>query len=147
MTALAQDVITARTRDTGTSAARACRRQGLVPGIVYGKGIDSIPIALTAAEVRKLLAKGMSHIHRLKIENADFDHTVMVQAVDRNPISDEVIHIDFHRISMQDKVRIEVPIILIGEEEIASRGLVLQRQLRELTVECLPADIPSGGYL
>lgn len=53
MTALAQDVITARTRDTGTSAARACRRQGLVPGIVYGKGIDSIPIALTAAEVRK----------------------------------------------------------------------------------------------
>lgn len=144
MTALAQDVITARTRDTGTSAARACRRQGLVPGIVYGKGIDSIPIALTAAEVRKLLAKGMSHIHRLKIENADFDHTVMVQAVDSNPISDEVIHIDFHRISMQDKVRIEVPIILIGEEEIASRGLVLQRQLRELTVECLPADIPSG---
>ncbi|MGI6621005.1 MAG: 50S ribosomal protein L25 [Bacillota bacterium] len=143
MTVLAQDVITAKTRDTGTSAAKACRRQGLVPGIVYGKGIEPVPVALSSSEVRRLLSKGMSHIHRLKIEDAGFDDRVMVQSVDRNPLTGEIIHIDLHRISMEEKVRLEVPIALTGEEEIASRGLILQRQAREVTVECLPADIPS----
>lgn len=143
MTVLDQEVIVAKTRDTGTSAARACRRQGLVPGIVYGKRIDSIPITLGSAELRKLLAKGMSHIHRLKIEGANFEDRIMVQAIDRNPLTGEIIHIDLHRISMEDKVRLEVPIVLIGEEQLASTGLILQRQLREAAIESLPTDIPS----
>jgi large subunit ribosomal protein L25 len=143
VTVLEQDVITAKTRETGTSAARACRRVGLVPGIVYGKGIDSVPVALSSSETRKLLAKGMSHIHRLKIEGTDFNDRIMVQSVERNPLTGEIIHIDLHRISMEDKVRLEVPIVLTGEEKIASVGLILQRQLREATVECLPNDIPS----
>ncbi|HHX11076.1 MAG TPA: 50S ribosomal protein L25 [Firmicutes bacterium] len=143
MTVLDQEVIVAKTRDTGTSAARACRRQGLVPGIVYGKGIDSIPITLGSAELRELLAKGMSHIHRLKIEGANFEDRIMVQAIDRNPLTGEIIHIDLHRISMEDKVRLEVPIVLIGEEQLASTGLILQRQLREAAIESLPTDIPS----
>ena len=131
MTVLEQDVITAKTRETGTSAARACRRVGLVPGIVYGKGIDSVPVALSSSETRKLLAKGMSHIHRLKIEGTDFNDRIMVQSVERNPLTGEIIHIDLHRISMEDKVRLEVPIVLTGEEKIASVGLILQRQLRK----------------
>lgn len=143
MTVLDQEVIVAKTRDTGTSAARACRRQGLVPGIVYGKGVDSIPITLGFAELRELLAKGMSHIHRLKIEGANFEDRIMVQAIDRNPLTGEIIHIDLHRISMEDKVRLEVPIVLIGEEQLASTGLILQRQLREAAIESLPTDIPS----
>jgi len=138
-----QEVITARTRNTGTSAARACRRLGLVPAIVYGKGIDSVPISLESAELRKLVAKGMGHIHRIKVEDTGLNDNIMVQSIDRNPITGEIIHMDLHKISMEEKIRLEIPIMLFGEEEVAARGLILQRQLREVSVECLPADIPS----
>lgn len=138
-----QEVITARTRNTGTSAARACRRLGLVPAIVYGKGIDSVPISLESAELRKLVAKGMGHIHRIKVEDTGLNDNIMVQSIDRNPITGEIIHMDLHKISMEEKIRLEIPIVLFGEEAVAARGLILQRQLREVSVECLPADIPS----
>lgn len=136
-------MIIAKTRDTGTGAARACRRRGLVPCIVYGKGIDSLPISLEASELRKLVAKGMGHIYKLKVQDADFDDNIMLQAVDRNPLTGEIIHLDLHRISLEDEIRLEVPVMVLGEEEITGDELVLQRQIREVTVECLPKDIPS----
>lgn len=140
---LEQEVIIARTRSTGTGAARALRRQGLIPGVVYGKDIDSLPISLAAAELRKITAKGMGHIHRLKVEDTGLDDNIMIQAVDRNPLTGDIIHMDLHRISLEDKIRLEVPIVLVGEEEITGRGLILQRQLREVSIECLPVNIPS----
>ncbi len=140
---LEQEAIIARTRGTGTGAARALRRHGLIPGVVYGKGIDSLPIALGVAELRKIMAKGMGHIHRLKVEDTGLDDNIMVQAVDRNPLTGDIIHMDLHRISLEDKIRLEVPIVLVGEDEITGRGLILQRQLREVSIECLPANIPS----
>ncbi len=138
-----QQLITAETRDTGTSAARALRRQGLVPAIVYGKGIDSVPVSLKSGELRKLLAKGVGHIYKLVVKDAGLNDNIMIQSIDTNPITGEIIHMDLHRISMEELIRLEIPIVLVGEEAITLKELILQRQLREVTVECLPANIPS----
>ncbi len=143
VTLLGQEAILAKTRNTGKSAVKDYRRQGLIPAIVYGKDIDSTPISLEPTEVKKILVKGMGHLHRLKVEGAGLDDAVMVQSIDRNPVTGQIVHMDFHKISLTETLKIEIPIVLLGEKQITNQGLILERQLREITVECLPKDIPD----
>ncbi len=140
---LEQEVILAKTRGTGTGASKACRREGLVPAIVYGKGMDSVPIVLGSGEIRKIMGRSLGHIHRIKIEEVGLDDNVMVQAIDRNPVTGDIIHMDLHRISLTEKVKVEIPLVFVGEEELTKQGLILQRQLRDVSIECLPGDIPA----
>lgn len=143
MTILEQEVILARTRDVGTGAAKALRRDGQVPAVLYGKEVDSVPIAINSKEMKKIMSKSLGHIHKIMVEDLGLEGNVMVQAIDRNPITGEVIHVDLHRISLTDKVKVEVPVVIVGEDELTKEGLVLQRQLRDISVECLPGDIPT----
>ncbi|HOB30926.1 MAG TPA: 50S ribosomal protein L25 [Bacillota bacterium] len=143
MRILDQEVILARTREVGTGAAKALRRNGQVPAILYGKDIDSVPIALDSKEMRKILSQSMGHVHKIKVEGLGLEGSVMVQAIDRDPITGNIIHIDLHKISMTDVVKVEVPVIVVGEEKLAEQGLVLERLVREISVECLPGDIPN----
>ncbi len=138
-----QEVILARTRDVGTGAAKALRRDGQVPAVLYGKEVDSVPIAINSKEMKKIMSKSLGHIHKIMVEDLGLEGNVMVQAIDRNPITGEVIHVDLHRISLTDKVKVEVPVVIVGEDELTKEGLVLQRQLRDISVECLPGDIPT----
>jgi len=140
---LEQEVILARTRDVGTGAAKALRRDGQVPAVLYGKEVDSVPIAINSKEMKKIMSKSLGHIHKIMVEDLGLEGNVMVQAIDRNPITGEVIHVDLHRISLTDKVKVEVPVVIVGEDELTKEGLVLQRQLRDISVECLPGDIPT----
>jgi large subunit ribosomal protein L25 len=143
VTILEQEVILARTRDVGTGAAKALRRDGQVPAVLYGKEVDSVPIAINSKEMKKIMSKSLGHIHKIMVEDLGLEGNVMVQAIDRNPITGEVIHVDLHRISLTDKVKVEVPVVIVGEDELTKEGLVLQRQLRDISVECLPGDIPT----
>ncbi len=143
MTNLEQEVVLARTREVGTGAAKALRRAGQIPAVLYGKGIDSVPIAIDSKQMRKIMSQSLGHIHKIMVEDVGLEGNVMVQAIDRDPITGEVIHIDLHRISLTDKVKVEVPVTVVGEEELTKQGLVLQRQLRDISVECLPGDIPN----
>ncbi len=142
---LEQEVILAKTRGTGTGASKACRREGLVPAIVYGKGMDSVPIVLGPGAIRKIMGRSLGHIHRINVEDVGLDDNVMVQAIDRNPVTGDIIHMDLHKISLTEKVKVEIPLVFVGEEELTKQGLILQRQLRDVSVECLPGDIP-GEY-
>ncbi|QUL97804.1 MAG: 50S ribosomal protein L25 [Candidatus Fermentithermobacillus carboniphilus] len=147
MTDLDQDVIFVKPRATGKGAARACRREGLVPAIVYGKNTEPVPVALDSKAVRQLFARTQGHIHHIVMEDPKFEADVMVQDVARDPITGSLLHLDLHKISLTEKVRAEVPITIVGETELEKKGLILQRQLREITVECLPAEIPDSVVL
>jgi large subunit ribosomal protein L25 len=141
---LADDVVLLRKRDTGTGAARALRRTGKLPAVVYGKGIEPLAVFLDARESRKILSKPRGYIHRFEVEDSDLKGNVMVQDVEYDAIKGYPVHMDLHRISMTDEVKVEVSIVLNGEEALSKRGLLLQRQLREVSVECLPTDIPES---
>jgi large subunit ribosomal protein L25 len=131
-------------RKAGRTAARRCRREGLVPGIIYGKTIEPMAIALDAKAFRRLTGGSGSHVHRVSIEASGFEGDVMVQEVTYEPLTGKPLHIDLHRISMTEKVKAEVPVLVSGEEALEKRGLILQRQLRQITVESLPGDIPAS---
>ncbi|HHW25984.1 MAG TPA: 50S ribosomal protein L25 [Firmicutes bacterium] len=135
--------VRATRRGTGKAAAKACRRAGLVPAVVYGKSIEPMAISLDQEGVKELLRHSRAHVHNLVVEEPPFEGSVMVQDVRYDPMTGKVLHIDLHKISMTDKVKTEVAVEVKGEESLEKRGFLLQRQAREVTVECLPNDIPA----
>ena len=136
--------IVLKPRGTGKGAARQARRDNLTPAIIYGRAISPVAVSLDAAVVKKITSGMGIHIHHVKIEGSDFEGDVMVQDASYDPITGKPLHLDLHRISLTEKVRTEIPISIVGEAQLEKSGLILQRQLRQIAVECLPTDIPNN---
>lgn len=130
----------------GKGGARSMRREGRVPGILYGHGEESIPLSVDARELQRL-------VHSVSIENTIVDLSlkgtrqpfkVLIREIQRHPTREEYIHVDFFHIAMDEKISVEVPIVLKGEPTgVRNKGGILDHQLRELEVYCLPAEIPE----
>lgn len=125
--------------ETGTGSARRLREQGLVPGVVYGRGQEPINLKLDATELADVT--GGNAIIDLQVDGEE--KTVMVKDVQRDVITDEYLHVDFHQIALDEPIVVEVPISLKGVAEGVKEGGVLQKTLRKVEVECLPTEIPS----
>ncbi|MBE3520127.1 MAG: 50S ribosomal protein L25 [Firmicutes bacterium] len=136
--------ITAVPRQTGKRVANKLRKQGFVPAVIYGKTLEPIHVALTKAAAAQVLGPKAGHVHRIVVKEKGFDGTVVLKEVQKDPISRQILHLDFHHVSMGERVRVEVPIVLAGEDEVEKRGFVVQRQMREIEVECLPEAIPDA---
>ncbi|MCF8000416.1 MAG: 50S ribosomal protein L25/general stress protein Ctc [Halanaerobiales bacterium] len=125
--------------ETGKGAARRIRRNGLIPGVIYGGNRE--PQALT---VDPLDLKGKIHsnaIIDLKIDGEE--ETVMIKDFQKDVIKEEIIHVDFQKISMDETIHITVPIRLVGDAPGVREGGVLQQLMREVDIEVLPSDIPD----
>lgn len=132
--------------EIGTWAAKRLRKRGLVPGVIYGKGIDAQPVQVEARSLAEFLRGGHGGVLvDLRIEGGDGEQTetVMVREVQRNPITGQLLNIDFHRISLEEEVTTVVPITLVGEPEALKHGGILEQVLREVQVSCLPTVIPD----
>lgn len=127
----------------GSSVSRRLRRSGKFPGIVYG--IGKTPCNVQVDQKSFVSALG-GHINEhvildLEIPGQDV-RKVLLQEVQHHPITDQVLHADFHEISMTEKLRIEIPVHLVGDPVgVTQNGGVLEHLVREITVECLPTDI------
>jgi large subunit ribosomal protein L25 len=144
-TALETNVLEAQTREPGTkNHARRVRRDGKIPAVVYGAGKDSVPVTVDPRVVTRILNSETGH-------NTIFDlalngETAKAMIVDwqYEPIKGRLLHIDLKRIALDKVLRVSVPIELIGEAAgVKQEGGILEQMLREVEIECLPADIPS----
>ena len=133
----------------GKGPARAIRRQGRVPAIVYGDGDDPVMVSVNPLELWKGLRdpRFFSTVMSLSVENRD--HTVLPRAVQFDRVSDQPIHVDFMRVSDASKVKVRVPVVF--ENEPASpgmkRGAVLNVVRKTVEISCLAKDIPSAFAL
>lgn len=139
--------IEALPRGKGTKAKRL-REEGYIPAVVYGRGTDTTLIFLDRLFLRKVLntSAGANVLFDLQIkgENGSSQETVMIKELHRHPIQkDMILHADLIRISLSEKLEVAVPLNFIGEPEGVRDGGVLQIQLREIKVKCLPGDIPQ----
>lgn len=141
---MAQEVVVLKPRGTGKGAARACRKNNLVPAIIYGKSIEPVAVALDAPAVKKVLGRIGIRIHHVTVENSDFEGDVMVQDAVYDPISRKPLHFDLHKISLTEKVRTEIPVVVTGGDILEKNGFILQRQLRHISIECMPTEIPNN---
>ncbi len=128
----------------GSRGARRLRRQGNVPGVVYGGGEDPISFQVPAGELRQALAHGGAVID-LAVAGAPAT-PVVVKELDRHPVSGDTMHVDLLRVRLDVKIEATVLLELTGAEDApgVKEGGVLEHVTRELTIEALPNDIPDS---
>jgi len=120
------------------------RGQGITPANIYGHGIPSQAVqVLTPDLARTIRAVGRNTMLQLHVEGEKKRRPVFVRTVQRDPITDELLHIDFYQVSLKEKIRIEVPLVIVGEAPAVSihHGILLQ-SVNIVTMEGLPGDLP-----
>lgn len=125
------------------SGVKQLRSSGKVPGVVYGKKIGTVSIMVDAKELLALLRSNSHAIVEMDLPGAGLQ-PVMIHDVQRDQLSRDLLHIDFHQINMDEPVRTSVPLEFEGEPKGEKEGGMLQIQLHEVEVRCLPAHIPAS---
>ena len=129
----------------GSGASKRIRRSGLVPAIVYGGSGETVTFTIDPKEIFRLLKSeaGRNTILNLKIDGGGADD-VILKKWQVDPVTESILHADFQRIAMDQKLKVTVPISIRGEAVgIKTEGGLLDVVVREIEVECLPADIPD----
>ncbi|MFW5735972.1 MAG: 50S ribosomal protein L25/general stress protein Ctc [Halanaerobium sp.] len=128
--------------ETGKGAARKIRRNGLIPGVVYGRGNEPRSIKIDPLDIEKLLQSNA--IFDLTFVGEDGEEsTVIIKDYQKDVIKQDLLHVDFQFISMDEKITVSVPMHLEGEAVGVRDGGVLQQLLREIEIDTLPAEIPE----
>jgi len=139
--------ITATKRGPQTKGERKQRvRQGFIPGSVYGKDFEPISLEVSTRAIAGILTAetGLNTIIDLTITGDDKAHSVMVDRLERNPITRSFVAVGFHQVKKGDKVTAQIPIQLVGQPaDVASGVLILEQTMEQITVHAQPADLPA----
>lgn len=135
-------------KKTGKEIAKKLRRQGLIPAILYGPQTDPLPLTVKVNELKRILQRhrGESLIFNLTVvDNGNTSQRLaLIKELQYHPVTDEVIHADFYEIRMDRPVEVDVPIKVVGKAKGVEKGGILEVLMREITVSCLPANIPDS---
>ena len=136
-----------RRHGSGKENARKVLSRGKVPGVTYGKGLESRSIEFDRRDLEKFLgvARRGAVIVRLNVQDGDEakESYAVVKEIQTNPRTDRVIHVDFYEVAFGKKFRIEVPIRVKGKAAGIEQGGVVEQVTRSLEVECLPRNVPE----
>jgi large subunit ribosomal protein L25 len=137
--------LNASNREVLGKKVRRLRRQGITPVHLFGHGIESTALQCDATKLKQVLAKaGQTRLISLKLDNEKRPRTVVVRTVQTEPLTGGSLHVDFFQVEAAEKVKVEIPVVLVGEAPaLGSKENILVRELSTLTVECLPAHIPT----
>jgi len=128
----------------GKNDARRLRRTGLIPGVLYGAGQDSQPVSVDPKQMSRILHSETGHNSIFDLSLDGQSAKVMIVDWQYEPIKGALLHVDLKRIAMDKVLQVSVPIVLKGEAPgVKQQGGILEQILREVEIECLPADIPS----
>jgi len=128
--------------ETGKGAARRIRKDGQIPGVVYGRGNEPRSIKLDPLDIEKLLYSNA--VIDLSFDGEDGEaSTVIIKDFQRDVIKKNLLHVDFQFISMDEKITVSVTLSLEGTAAGVHEGGVLQQLLRNIEIDALPAEIPS----
>jgi len=142
--AMADDLILAANRRDMSQTARALRRAGKLPAVVYGRAIPTTSLQLEADEAAGTVAEaGYNRLIALDISGDDHPQTVLVRDVQRDPVTRSIVHLDFYAVVADQKVSTEIPIVQTGIAPVVELGGTVVQTLETLEVECLPADMPT----
>jgi large subunit ribosomal protein L25 len=145
-TATEVNILEAQQREPGNkNAARRVRVAGKIPAVVYGAGKDTSAIAVDPRQVMRILKSDSGHNTIFDLALGDNRVKAMIVDWQFEPIKGTLLHVDLQRIAMDKKLTVTVPIVLKGEAlGVKTEGGILEQLLREVEIECLPADIPKS---
>ncbi len=131
----------AKKRNLFGRKVKKLRRQGLVPAVVYGHNFDSLAIQFPVKELKIVRQAGETSVIYLEVDNKQIP--VMIKQVQYHPVTGSVLHVDFYKVNLKEKVTAEVPIELVGEAPIAKEGYNVVQVLQEVSVSALPTEVPK----
>ena len=139
-------VVEAQPREAKTkNVARRVRKAGRVPAVVYGAKKDPVAVSVDPKQISRVLHSASGHNTIFDLQLSGSNEKAMIVDWQYEPIKGALLHIDLKRIAMDQRLHVRVPIVLKGEAEgVKQQGGILEQMLREVDIECLPADIPAS---
>jgi large subunit ribosomal protein L25 len=134
-----------RRQGLGKNASRRLRKQGFVPGVLYGEAVESVPLVLRKKDIVQILKQETGENTIFKVAYDSEVRDAMIKELQVDPTTDELIHADLILISMDKPIRVTIPIVHRGEPfGVKTEGGFTDFVTREVEVECLPRDIPEN---
>src|SRR5581483_1541659 len=130
----------------GRSAVRKLRARGIIPAVIYGGKVEPQAVQVAARDINAMMshASGENFLVDLEIAGEKSNRAALVQEVQHSPVGGEIVHVDFHAISMDETIQAEVPLEPAGTPVgVKTFGGLLEQSLRALAIECLPRDLPD----
>src|SRR5215475_12899395 len=147
MSAQAAEVVDAQPRpdsSRGKNEARRLRVSGRVPAVIYGAKKATLVVSVDPKQITRILSSESGHNTIFDLQVGGEKTKAMIVDWQFEPMKGKLLHIDLKRIAMDEKIRVMVPIHLVGEAAgVKQQGGILDQVLREVEIECLPSDIPS----
>jgi large subunit ribosomal protein L25 len=138
-----QATLTAERRTVLGKHVKQLRRQGWVPGVMYGHGFEAIPLQFENRRLRKLLSHvSGSQLVSIQVADQKEPEMALVRDVQRDSIRGDVLHVDFYRVEMTERLTAEIPLVIVGESPVLElhQGILIQG-ISAIEVECLPGDL------
>jgi large subunit ribosomal protein L25 len=135
-----------RREDLGKQGTKRARARGEVPGVLYGEKQETIPISMSANDLRTALStpSGRNVIIQVELNGGESSTRAVIRDMSRDPVSREILHVDLQRISENKPILMSIPVVLVGESLAVKEGRgILDHAMRQLEVRCLPRDIPE----
>ena len=137
--------LVANKREITGKKVKTLRRKGITPVNLFGHNVEPLPLQCDTLQLKNALARtGTTGLVSLTIGKAKKPKNVMFREVQREPVTGELLHIDLYQVNMDEKIRVEVPVVTIGEAPaLKMKENFLAHELNSLFIECLPGKIPN----
>ena len=130
--------------EIGRSAVRKLKARGIVPAVIYGAKDKPEPLQVSRRAVNTMLSHAAGENILVELEIAGKNRLALVQEVQHSPVGGDVLHVDFHAVSVDELIEADVPVEPTGTPEgVKTFGGLLEQSLRALSIECLPRDLPD----
>jgi len=130
----------------GKVYSRKLRKEGLIPAVLYGGSKDPLPVEVNIRDLERIFlsGEGSNIIINLQFSNVNGNpvEAVLIKDFQQDPVTSAFLHVDFLRVSLKEKITAHVPLVLVGEAPGVKETGILEHFLRELTIRCLPLEIP-----
>ncbi len=122
------------------------RRREITPAHLFGHDVDSLALQCQTAELKRTLTQaGKTGLISLKLDTAKKPRSVLIREIQRNPCTGELLHVDFYEVKTTEKIKVDVPVVLVGEAPaLKVKDNILIQDLDSLSVECFPDKIPTS---
>lgn len=132
-----------RRTDLGKNFVDKMRNEKIIPGVVYSRGGETVHISINELEfMRVYKIAGSSSLLKLELEGGVIP--AVIKEIQRHPVKNQILHVDFQKINMDEKIKMTIPIIIVNRDNIKLQPSILVQLLDQIEVECLPGNIPDS---
>ena len=129
--------------EIGKNFVDKMRDNKIIPGVVYSRGGETVHVAVEASELARIYkVAGSSALIDLTLGEKEIP--AIIKDIQRHPYKNEMLHVDFQKINMDEKIKVTIPVVLVNRDNIKAQPSILMQLLDEIDIECLPGNIPQS---